>query len=165
MTNHNDEQAPSSQGADVLKKITRLRTLLQTLPSLLPTQSCTEGSEKTRDNYSTFIGFQPDQDWYENTDDLPGAVTKVFKKVFGWNADKDKATTFLARGKEVEAIADALQEYSVHPDCQGNIGLLDIWIDRMIEMAEETHSHPPKAVSLLSQLPNTPLSRKADKKQ
>jgi len=149
MTNGNDKQAPDSPGTDVLKKITHLRSLLQTLPSSLPAQSCTvaDGSEKTRDNYSIFIGFQPDQDWYEKTDDLPGAVTKVFKKVFGWNADKDKATTFLARGKEVEAIADVLQEYSVHPDCQGNIGLLDIWIDRMIVMAEETHSHPPKAVS------------------
>lgn len=148
--NGDKEQASRPQGADIAKKISRLRTLLQTLPSSLPTQSSTlttNGSEKVRDNYSLFIDFQPDLQWYEKTDDLPGSVTKIFKQVFGWNTDKDKATTFLARGKEVEAIADVLRDYSVHPDCQGNIGLIDVWVDRITEMAEETHSQSPKVVS------------------
>lgn len=43
-----------------------------------------------------------------------GAVTKVFKSAFGWNADQDRAThaQFIARGKDVEAIIDLLEKYS-----------------------------------------------------
>ena len=69
-----------------------------------------------------------------------GAVTKVFKSAFGWNADQDRAThaQFIARGKDVEAIIDVLEKYSTHPECLNNLGPLDIWLEQLLEMAEVT---------------------------
>ena len=126
---------------EYLAEIPRLRGLLRNLPSSLPTESRhvdPENPRDLRDVYSIFPSFQPDQEWLEATEDLPGSVGKVFKLVFGWNTDHKKATAFVSRGKDVEAIADVLEEYLQHPECQGNFGLLGKWVDRMIAMAENT---------------------------
>jgi len=74
--------------SDYLAKIPSLWELLQTLPtSLLLTSKSVDPKDPSNlhDVYSVFLSFQPDQDWLETTEDLPGAVGKVFKQVFGWN--------------------------------------------------------------------------------
>ena len=71
---------------------------------------------------------------------MPGSVGEIFKLVFGWNTDCDKAVVFNACRKDVEAIVDVLAQYLEHPECQGNFGLLGEWVDHMITMAEKTHS-------------------------
>lgn len=133
-----------------LAKIPHLRDLLRGLPSSLPTHSKPvdpANPRQMRNVYSIFSSFQPDQEWLEATEDLPGSVGKIFKLVFGWNTDRDKATTFNARGKDIDAIADVLEQYLQHPQCQGNFGILGEWVDRMIIMAEETCTSHAKIVS------------------
>ena len=100
-----------------------------------------------RDVYSVFLSFQPDQEWLEATEDLPGSVGKIFKLIFGWNTNSDKVTTFNARGKDIDAIADVLEQYLRHTQCQGNFGILGEWVDQMIIMAEETCTSQAKIVS------------------
>ena len=139
------------QDAERSKKLLHLRDLFKALPISLPTVSNApkpDDPNQLRNVYSVFSSFQPDSDWLEKTDDLAGAVTKIFKLVFGWNAECDRELTFAARGKDVEAIVDVLQEYTGHPECQGNLAPLDLWIDRMIEMAKATHArHAGKRAS------------------
>ena len=118
--------------SDYIAKIPSLRKLLKTLPTSLPLTCRSidpQGPENLRDVYSVFLSFQPDQDWLEKTEDLPGSVGKVFKRVFGWNADHDAAEVFCSHGKEVEAIADVLELYLEHNKCQGNYGLLGEWVN------------------------------------
>lgn len=135
---------------EYLAEIPRLRSLLKGLPSSLPTESRhadPANPRDLRDVYSIFPSFQPDQEWLETTEDLPGSVGKMFKLVFGWNTDREKATVFVSRGKDVEAIADVLEQYLQHPGCQGNFGLLGEWVDRMIVIAENTPVLLPTGVS------------------
>jgi hypothetical protein len=125
------------------QKIPHLRALLKSLPSTLPTLSrpIDPGNpNQLQDVYSVFPSFQPDQEWLLKTGDLPGSVGKIFKLVFGWNTDHDKAVVFNAHRKDVKAIADVLDQYLQHPECQGNFRLLGEWVDRMITMVEKTHS-------------------------
>jgi hypothetical protein len=95
--------------------IARLRDLIKNLPSSLPIHSAPVNRAdptQMRNVYPVFSSFEPDADWLERTDDLMGAVTRVFKSVFGWNADQDRATVFIACGKDVEVIIDVLEKYS-----------------------------------------------------
>lgn len=140
-----------AQDTERCRKLLHLRDLLKALPISLPTVSNAPKPDEPnhlRNVYSVFSSFQPDSDWFEKTDDLTGAVTKIFKLVFGWNAERDRELMFAACGKDVEAIVDVLQKYTGHPECQGNLAPLDLWIDRMIEMAKATHtSHAGKRAS------------------
>lgn len=95
-----------------------------------------------------FNSFQPDLEWLEETGDLTAAVMRIFKKVFGWNADRDRAVVFTAHGKDVEAMVDVLEKYTTDTECLKNIGPLDAWLEQMIKMAEATHSQVVIDVSL-----------------
>jgi len=134
--------SPYPTVSDYLAKIPLLREQLKGLPTSLPFASKLidpKDPANLRDVYGVFSSFQPDQDWLEKTEDLPGAVGKVFKQVFGWNADRDKAEVFSTRGKDVEEIADVLEVYLKCDECQGNYGLLGEWVNHMHSMAEKTH--------------------------
>ena len=135
---------------EYLAEIPRLRSLLNGLPSFLPTESRhadPANPRDLRDVYSIFPLFQPDQEWLKTMEDLPGSVGKMFKLVFGWNTDCKKATVFVSRGKDIEAIADVLEQYLRHPGCQGNFGLLGKWVDQMIAMVENMPVSLPTGVS------------------
>ena len=114
------QQTMHTTALEYLAKIPRLCSLLKGLPSSLPTESRRADPANPRDLNSIFPLFQPDQEWLETTEDLPGSVGKMFKLVFGWNTDREKDT---------EAIVDVLEQYLRHPGCQGNFGLLGEWVD------------------------------------
>ena len=106
------ERTMRTTALEYLAEIPHLRSLLQNLPSSLPTKSRhanPANPRDLRDVYSIFLSFQPDQEWLEATEDLPGSINKMFKLVFGWSTDHEKATAFVSRGKDVEAIADMLE--------------------------------------------------------
>jgi len=137
------------------KYIAQLRDLIRNLPIALPTQSTPFNADDPthlRNVYSVFNSFQPDLEWLEETGDLTAAVTRVFKKVFGWNADRDRAVVFTARGKDVEAMVDVLEKYSTDTECLKNIGSLDVWLERMIKMAEATHSESQAVIDVSSKI-------------
>jgi hypothetical protein len=137
------------------KDIAQLRDLIRNLPTTLPTQSTLFNADNPthlRNVYSVFNSFQPDLEWLEETDDLTAAVTRVFKKVFGWNADRDRAVVFTARGKDVEAMVDVLEKYTTDNECLKNIGPLDAWLERMITMAEATHSQAQAVINVSSEI-------------
>ena len=97
-----------------------LKILLDKLPAGLPM-----GSQED----FPFKGFQPNPDKVE--DSLSGAVSDVFKNVFGWG----EATAIKARGPNVAAAADVLATYLIHKDCQGNLAPITTWVDKLTMMA------------------------------
>ena len=131
--------------------IAQLRSLIRNLPITLPTQSTSFNADDPtclQNVYSVFNSFQLDLEWLEETGDLTAAVTRIFKKVFSWNADCDRAVVFMACGKDVEAMVDVLEKYTTDTECLKNTGPLDAWLERMIKMAEATHSQVVIDVSL-----------------
>lgn len=104
--------------------IVHLKILLAKLPSDLPI-----GSEKD----FPFKQFQPNPD--KSDDSLSGAVSDVFKRVFGWG----EASKIKARGPHVEAAAEVLAKYLVHKDCQSNLAPISAWVEKLSTMATLTY--------------------------
>ncbi|QRV97090.1 hypothetical protein RhiJN_25109 [Ceratobasidium sp. AG-Ba] len=102
--------------------IAHLRQALQELPADLPL-----GSHRQY----PFAPFSYDQNRLESTEDLAGTVSCVFKQAFGWRADSP--LVLKARGTQIEATANVLEEYITK--CPENSAILVKWAEDLLKAA------------------------------